>query len=216
MLWIITRMIMSQAGTFSRLVQEPRLCFPPDGARTPARPGLLVQVLYVRVTDGSRPLIDQSADLISLLFLPSCRIDPIFRGSLFLPFMVRSGISKPFFFLLSPGTLQLGEVAPSSRNYVAVTVAPWSPGCPAPLRRAGAWPRSGCCALIGGARERKSRKTGEGGARCNGTKVGTFAASRKLCPGSFWNRPPPPVWACWKNGCWHPFLAHFSHRAVEA
>lgn len=152
-----------------------------------------------------------------MFFLPSCRIDPIFRGSSFLPFMVRSGISKPFFFFSSFLRVRCSsEVAPSSLNYVAVTVALRSPGCPAPLRGAGAWPRSGCCALIGGARERKSRKTGEGGARCNGTKVGTFAARRKLCPGSFWNRPPPPVWACKKNRCWHRFLAHFSHQAVEA
>lgn len=112
--------------------------------------------------------------------------------------MVRSGILKPFFILLlSPGTLQLREVAPSSLNYVAETVSLWSPSRPAPLRGAGAWLRWGCRAVIGGAQERKSRKTGEGGARCNGTKVGTFAARRKLYPGTFWNLSP--VRACKKN-----------------
>lgn len=53
---------------------------------------------------------------------------------------------------------RLIEVAPSSLNYVAETVALWSPGWPTPLRAAGAWSRRGCCALIGGGRV---RTTGE-------------------------------------------------------
>lgn len=80
---------------------------------------------------------------------------------------------------------QLIEVAPSSFNYAAETVALWSPGWPTPLRRAGGvvserllrsdW-RKAC---VDG-QERKSRKTGEGGARRNGTKVETFTASTEL------------------------------------
>lgn len=48
--------------------------------------------------------------------------------SYFFPFMVRSGILKKTFFFLSAGMQRLIEVAPSSLNYVAETVALWSPG----------------------------------------------------------------------------------------
>lgn len=148
-------------------------------------------MLRARVTDGSRPRIDQSADLISLSFLPSCRIISDFPRfpSFFLLWSGRAS-PNPFFFPPFSGYVAARRGGPVIAQLCCTYSCPVVSGLPRTSAGRGAWPRAGCCALIGGARERKSRKTGEGGARCNGTKVGTFAASRKLCPGSFLEPSP--------------------------
>lgn len=99
---------------------------------------------------------------------------------------------------------QLIEVAPSSFNYAAETVALWSPGWPTPLRRAGAWSRRGCCALIGGRRVWTDRRESPG----KRAKVarGVTGQRWRLSPrarnfGMFWS---------WCSVSGKPLLASFS------